>query len=335
MAGRALPPIPVMTPIAGRFALVIVACHGVAPMAAAQSYPAKPVRLVVAFAAGGASDVVARMIAPRLGEALGQQVVVDNRAGANGIIGSELVAKSAPDGYTVLMATNGTHTVNPSLYAKLPYDAVGGFGTVSQVVALSNLLVIHPSIPATSVKDLIGLARARPNQLQYGSGGSGGTPHLAGELLASMTGVKLLHVPYKGGGPSTTALLAGEVAMTFNTLLTSLPHARAGRVRALGVTGRQRSAAIAEVPTIAEAGVPGYEATTWYGLMVPAGTPMNVIERLHLELGKVLRIAEVRERLLGLGADPVGDTPAQFAIQVREDTQKWAKLIREAGVKLQ
>jgi tripartite-type tricarboxylate transporter receptor subunit TctC len=247
----------------------------------AQDFPGKPVRIIVPFAAGGASDVSARIVAPKFGEFLGQSVVIENRAGANGIVGTEITAKSPADGYTVLMATNGTHAVNISLYPKLTYDPVRDFAPVTEVVSLTNLLVVHPSLPVKSVKDVIALARSKPGELTYGSGGNGGTPHLSGELFKSMAKIDLTHVPYKGGGLSTTALLSGEVTMTFNTMLTSINLVKSGRLRPLGVTGTKRSALMPAVPTIAESGVPGYEASTWYGIVAPAGVPKDAVSKLH------------------------------------------------------
>ena len=299
----------------------------------AQDFPVKTVRIIVPFAAGGASDVSARIAAPKFGEMLGQPVVIENRAGANGIVGTEVTAKSPADGYTVLMATNGTHAVNISLYPKLSYDPLRDFAPVTEVVSLTNILVVHPSLPVKSVKELIALAKAKPGELNYGSGGNGGTPHLSGELFKSMAKVDLTHVPYKGGGLSTTALLSGEVTMTFNTMLTSINLIKSGRLRPLGVTGTKRSPLMPAVPTIAEAGVPGYEASTWYGLVAPAGTPKAAVNKLHTSMAKALGVAEVRNQLVSQGADPVGNSPAEFEAVIRADITKWAKVVKASGAR--
>jgi len=299
----------------------------------AQDFPVKSVRIIVPFAAGGASDVSTRIAAPKFGEMLGQPVVIDNRAGANGIVGSEITAKSPADGYTVLMATNGTHAVNISLYPKLSYDPLRDFVPVTEVVSLTNILVVHPSLPVKSVKELIALARLKPGELNYGSGGNGGTPHLSGELFKSMAKVDLTHVPYKGGGLSTTALLSGEVTMTFNTMLTSINLIKSGRLRPLGVTGTRRSPLMPAVPTISEAGVPGYEASTWYGLVAPAGTPKAAVSKLHTSMVKALSVAEVRNQLVSQGADPVGNSPAEFEAVIRADITKWAKVVKASGAR--
>ena len=301
--------------------------------ASAQEYPVKPIRMIVPFAAGGASDVTARIISPKLSELIGQAVVVENRAGANGIVGTELTAKSPADGYTVLMATNGTHAVNISLYPKLSYDPVRDFAPVTEVVSLTNILVVHPSLPVKSVKELIALARSKPGALTFGSGGNGGTPHLSGELFKSMAKIDLTHVPYKGGGLSTTALLSGEVTMTFNTMLTSINLVKSGRLRPLGVTGTRRSPLMPQLPTIAEAGIPGYESSTWYGLVAPAGTPKESIAKLHGAVVRTLGLPEVRTQLVSQGADPVGNTPAEFAAVIRADTAKWAQVIKASGAR--
>ena len=317
---------------AGAFVISVFLSFVVAPgVATGQTPPGKPVRMIVPFAIGGASDITARIVAPRYGELLGQQVVIDNRAGANGILGSELTAKAPPDGYTILMGTNGTHTVNVSLYPKLAYDPVKDFVPITMVVSLTNLLVVHPSLPVRSVKELIALAKARPGQLTFGSGGNGGTPHLSGELFKSMAKVSLVHIPYKGGGPSTTALLGGEISMTFNTLLTSINFVKAGRLRPVAVTGLTRSPILPDVPTISDSGVPGYEASTWYGLLAPAGTPRAVVSKLHADMVRTLQTPEVRDQLINQGADPVGNTPEQFAAIIRSDISKWATVIKVSG----
>lgn len=298
----------------------------------AQNYPGKPVRIVVGFAAGGAADTTARLISPKLSQIWGQSVVVENRAGANGIIGAEAVVKSPPDGYTVLLATNGMFTINPSLYKKLPYDPTRDFSSISRVVVIPNVLAVHPSLPVQSVRDLVRFAKTRPDDLTFGSGGVGGIPHLSGALFNSLAGTRLLHVPYKGGGPSNVALLSGEVAMTFNTLITSIPHIKAGKLKALAVTTIKRVPQLSGTPTIAEAGVPGYESSTWYGLAAPASTPQDVLDTISRSLAKVLAMADIEKSFYDLGAVPIFDKPSVFLALIKTDTVKWAKVVKEAAI---
>ncbi len=299
----------------------------------AQSYPNGPVRIVVGFAAGGAADTTARLIAPKLHLLWGQSVLVENRAGANGIIGAESVASSPADGHTLLVPTNGMFTINSSLYKKLPYDPVKDFTSISRIVVISNILAVHPSLPVKSVHDLIRLAKSRPGDLTYGSGGVGGIPHLSGALFNSLTGTKIVHVPYKGGGPSTIGLLSGEVAMTFNTLITSLSHVKASKLRGVAVTTVRRAPQLPDIPTIAESGVRGYESSTWYGLAAPAKTPHSVIDVISRSLQKVLAMGDIGKSFDGLGADPTFDEPKAFAALIRSDTTKWAKVVKEAGIR--
>lgn len=304
----------------------------VAVPAAAQPYPSKPVRMVVGFAPGGGTDVTARVIVQALSDGLGQRVVIDNRPGANGVLGSELAARAAPDGYTILMVNSG-HTVNPGMYRKLPYDTLRDFAPVSLVMTISNLLVIHPSLPVKSLPEFVRLARAKPGAINYGSGGHGASSHLAVELLKKTAAIDLVHVPYKSGGLSATALLAGEVAVSFNTIPSALAFVKAGRLRAIGISSLRRSASVPGVPTIAEQGYPGFSASGLAGLVAPAGTPAEVIARLNAEVVKLLKLPQVVEQCLALGLDPVGDSPAEFAQFIRADLDKWTRLTRELNLK--
>ena len=297
-----------------------------------QTYPVKPVRVVVPSSAGGGTDIVARILAPKLTELLGQQVVVENRAGAGTMIGIEVVAKSPPDGYTLLMGLS-TLAINPAMYKKVPYDAVRDFAPISQVISAPNMLVVHPSIPARTVKELIAFARARPGQLNYASAGQGTNPHLSMELFLSMTGLKVVHIPYKGLAPGIIDLLAGHVSLATATMLTGLPHVKSGRLRCLGTTGAKRAAVLPDLPTVAEAGVPGYEASQWYGVLAPAQTPKEIITRLHAGLTRILQAPDMRERLAADGTDPVGSSPDEFARYIKAELTKWAKVARDAGIK--
>lgn len=297
------------------------------------AYPTKPVRIVVGFPPGGATDVVARTIGPKLGEALGQSVVVDNRAGAASNIGAEHAARSPKDGYTLFMGTVST-SINPTLYRKLGYDALTDFAPITQVTSTPFLFVVHPSLPVKSVKEFIALARTRPGELNFGSAGSGSGAHLFVEMFGSMAGVKLMHVPYKGAAPATTATLSGETIFMFDNIVTTLPHARAGRLRALAVTTGSRSAAAPEIVTIAEAGVAGYDANAWFALFAPAGTPPAILQRLNAEVVKIVKMPDTRERFLSLGAEPVGSTPEQFAAFFRSEVAKWGKVVKQSGAQV-
>ena len=308
-------------------ALAVVASGANAQAPAAQ-YPTRPIKLVVPWPPGGAVDIIGRLVADTIAEPLGQPVVIDNRAGANGQIGCELAAKAPADGYTWLMATSSTHGSNVGFTDKLTYDPVKDFNAVTQLVSIPSVLAVHPSIPAKTVAELIRLAKAKPGQLTFGSGGTAGVPHLAGELFMSMAGVDLIHVPYKSGNQSTVALLSGDVAMTFNTLVTSVPYIKLGKLRPLGVMSLKRAAALPEVPTISEAGLKGYEIITWYGISVPAGTPKSVIDRIHLDTVKVLAQKDVVAVLDSLGAEAVGNTPAEFSRVIRTGIPVWVKLVK-------
>jgi len=302
-------------------------------VAMAQTYPAKPIRFIVGFPPGGATDVVARAISQHMADALGQPVVVDNRAGAASNIAAEIVATSPKDGHTLFLGTV-SFSVNPSLYKKLPYDALKDFAAVSQVTDTPFMFVAHPSLPVKSVKEFIAFARTRPGQLDYASSGSGSGSHLFTAMFASMSGVKLTHVPYRGASFATTSVLSGETIFMFENIVTTLPLARAGRLRAFAVTTIKRSRAADDIPTIAESGVPGYDANAWFGVFVPAGTPPAVVNRLHAEISRIVKVPEIRDRFLALGAEPAGTTPAQFAAFFRNEVTKWAKVVKESGARV-
>ncbi len=305
-----------------------------AQYAFAQTYPNRTIRLVVPSSPGGGTDIIGRIVAHKLTELLGQQVVVDNRAGAGTIIGNEAVAKAAPDGYTLLMGLS-TLAINPSMYAKLPYDALRDFAPVSQAVSSPNILTVHPSVPAKTVREFVALARARPGSLTFGSAGMGTSPHLSGELLKTLAKIDIVHVPYKGSGMSIISQLAGEIAANFPSVPTAMPYIKANRLRGLGVTTVKRTAALPDVPSIAEAGVPGYEATQWFGVLAPAGTPRAIVDRLHQEMMRVLRSADVKERIVAEGMEIVAGTPEEFAAYIKSETGKWSKVIKSAGIKPQ
>ena len=295
-------------------------------------YPAKPIRLVVPFAPGGPVDTLGRAMSPRMAEALGQQIIVDNRAGAGSIIGTEIVTKAPADGYTLLL-TSSSIAINPSIYKKMPFDATRDLAPISQLSTSSLIAVVHPSVPVHSIKALIALAKARKGELVYASSGTGSAPHLAVELFSSMTGVKMVHVPHKGAAPATMDLLAGHVALMFNNLISAVPNVRAGKLRALAVTGSERTPALPDLPTIAEAGVPGYEASTWYAMFVPAGTPQPVVERLNREVSAIVKSPEIRKQLSAVGIDPVGGTPDALAKYLRSELVKWGKVAKTSGAK--
>jgi tripartite-type tricarboxylate transporter receptor subunit TctC len=304
------------------------------PGAYAADYPSKPIHIVVPFAAGGTTDFLARAIAQDLGTSMGTTVIVDNRPGAGGNIGSDLVAKSAPDGYTLLLGTVGTHAINASLYKKMPYDTVKDFAPISLVASVPNILVVHPSVPAKSVKELIALAKAKPGALAFASSGNGSSIHLSGELFKSMTDVDMVHVPYKGSGPALTDLVGGQVQLMFDNMPSSFPHVKAGRLRALAVTSSKRSPAAPDVPTIAESGVPGYESVAWFGILAPAGTPPEIVKKLNAEIAKTLKSPEVMKRLASQGAEPVSNTPEQFAVYIKSEMAKWAKVVKTSGAQV-
>ena len=315
------------------FALPVLALLTANAVAQAPAYPAKPVRLVVPFPAGGPTDIVGRTLAPKLAEALGQQFIVDNRGGAGGVIGTEHVAKAAPDGHTLLMGTIGGMAVAMSLTPHRGYDSLRDFAAISQAVTVTNVLVVHPSVPAKTVKEMLALARAKQGRLNYASSGSGTVTHLAGELFKLMGKVDIAHVPFKGGAPALTALISGEVDLSYENSLIITPHIKSGKVRAIAVTGLKRSALFPELPTIAESGLPGYNASGWYGLFAPAATPRAIITRLNAEVVKALRDPVVVQRLSSQGAEPAGTTPEEFAAFVRSEIDKWANLVKAANMK--
>ncbi len=305
-----------------------------ATVATAQVYPAKPIRLILPVAAGSTSDTIGRMVARGLSERLGQQLVVDNQPGAGGNIGVPLAARAAADGYTVLMISSA-QAISPHIYAKLTYDLARDFAPVTLIADGLYLLAMHPSVPVRSVKDLIALARARRGELSFGSAGVGTGTHLTGELFKTAAKIDLLHVPYRGMGPAITELVGGQISMAFLGLPSGLPQMQAGKVRALGVTSATRSSAARELPTLAEAGLPGFESTTWQGLVVPANTPRDIIARLHSETVRVLQAPELRERYAALGVEPVHNTPVQFAAYIQSEISKWGKVVRSTGLEKQ
>ena len=299
----------------------------------AQTYPDKPIRMVVPFAAGGTSDILARFVAPPLTAALGQTVVVDNRPGAGSNLGSEIVAKAPPDGYTLIMATPALAS-NQALYGKLNYDPVGGFAPVTLVAEIPIALVVHPSMPTKSVKELVTLAKAQPGKLNFGSSGNGGIGHLVGEMFKSATGINMVHVPYKGNGPALVDLMSGVLNLTFTDIAGGMPYIKAGKMRPLAIASKRRSAQLPDVPTMMEAGVPGFEATTWFAVFATGGTPQPIITRLNSEIVKSLNTPEMRERLTGLGCEVVGNKPEELAAFLKAETTKWAKVIKESGAKV-
>jgi len=306
---------------------------GGANLAAAQTYPVKPVRIVVPLAPGGGGDIVSRAIAAKLTEQLGHSVVVDNRPGGATIIGTELVAKAAPDGYTLVMATS-SHVINPSLY-KLPFDPVKDFAATCLIATTPMMLAVHPNVPAKTVRDLIGVAKARPGQLNYGSSGPASIVHLLAELFDMMAGVKTTHIPYKGTGPALTDLIGGQIDMMFSSPVPTLPHVRNGRLRAIAMTSAKRSAALPDLPTVAESGLPGFEGGSWYGLLAPAGTPAAIVSRLHAETAKAARHPDVVQRLTGDGAEIIAGTPEQATAYMQTEIARWVKVVRAANIKVQ
>ena len=303
-------------------------------LAQAPTYPTKPIRLVVPFPPGGATDILARDVAQKLTESWGQAVVVDNRPGAGANIGTELVAKSAPDGYTLLMGTVGTHAINPSLYAKLPYDHVKDFAPVILVAGVPNVLVVNPALPVNSVAELIAYAKANPGKLNFASSGSGTSIHLSGELFKVMAGVEMVHVPYKGSAPAVQDLIGGQVQLMFDNLPPSLPQIKAGKLRALAVTSAARAPALPDVPTMAEAGLPGFEASSWFGILAPTGTPPAIVAKLNAEIAKWLATPEAKEKLAKQGANAAGGSPEDFAKHIAAETAKWAKVVKDSGAKV-
>ncbi len=319
--------------------LAAAACVLIAQSAAAQSYPAKPVRVVVPFPAGGTTDIVARLVGTELHKMWGQPVVIENRAGAGGAIGTEVVAKSPADGYTLLMGTVGTHAINLPLYtqsgAKLPYEPVRDFAPITLVAAVPNVMVVPASLPVNSVQEFIALARAKPGQLNMASSGNGTSIHLSGELFKSLTKTYMVHLPYRGSAPALQDLIAGNTQVMFDNLPSALPHIRSGRLKALAVTSRERAPALPNVPTMEEAaGLKGFDATSWFGLFAPTGTPQEIVARVHQDVVKLLSAPDMRERFIGQGATPVGNTPEQFAAFIRSEIDKWTKVVKFSGAKI-
>jgi tripartite-type tricarboxylate transporter receptor subunit TctC len=311
-------------------AITVAACIAfIAGAAAAQTYPSRPIRIIVPLAPGGPSDLLARTVGQKLTEAWGQQVIVESRAGANGVVGSEFVARSAPDGYTLIMGTSGTHGINASLYPRLSYDAIRDFAPIARIGYAPYLLVSHPSLPVRTVKDLVQLAGARPGQITWASGGS--VSQLAADLFKSMAKINVIVVPYKGNSLAIAATIAGETSLIFGGIAQAVPQVKGGRLRALAVSGTTRSAVVPEVPTVNESGLPGYDSGSWYGLLAPAGTPRAIVERLNAEVIRILALPEVRSRLAAEAFDVPADTPDQFAAVIRAEVAKWAKVVKETG----
>jgi tripartite-type tricarboxylate transporter receptor subunit TctC len=299
-----------------------------------QAYPTKPIRIVAPSTPGDAPDVIARLVADKLSVALGQQVVVDNRPGAGGVVGSESVAKSAPDGYTLIMGNAGSHGINAAVYSRLPYDIQRDFAPVSQVAIAPNVMVINPSLPVNSVTEFIAYAKSQPGKLSYASGGNGSSAHMSMELFKSMAGIDVQHIPYKGSTPALTDLIGGQVAVFIGNMPPTVPHIKAGKLRALAVTTKTRSALMPELPTIADSGLPGFETVAWFGVLAPAGTPPEIVNRLSMEIGKIARSPEMRERLVAMGAEPVGGTPEEFKAVIDRDIAKWKPLAQKVGIKV-
>lgn len=303
------------------------------PLAPAQQpFPSKPIRIVSPFAPGGGNDTLCRILAPRIGENLKQQLIIENRAGANGIVGTEVAARSAPDGYTLVLIPSG-HAVNASLYKKLPFDSIRDFTPITLVGSSPLVLAVHPSLPAKNVKELVALAKARSGELTYASAGVGASGHLGGALFETLTGTKMVHIPYKGMALAITDLMSGQVSMTFGTSLSVVPHVRAARLRALATTGGARSPALPDLPTVAEAGVPGYEASLWYGFAGPAKMPAAVVQRLHSAIVSALQLPEIRERLASQGVDPQHNTPEEFSKLLAAEVERWARVVQRAGIR--
>ena len=302
---------------------------------AAEAYPSKPIRLIVPFSPGGPADVLARVVGDKIGASMGKPVVVDNRAGAGGNIGMALGAKAAPDGYTLVLAPAGNLTVNPSLYRNVPYDVAKDFAPVTVVAAVPNILVVHPSIPAKNLTEFIAYAKSHPGQLNFSSPGAGSGAHLAGELFKSVVGADMVHVPFNGIAPAVTAVLAGDVQLMFAGAPAVLQHVRAGKLHALGVASLKRMVGAPDLPTLSESGLAGFDVTSWYSIVAPAGTPPEIVARLQREIDKALREADVREKLAGLGAEPIANTPAEFAAMIKTETAKWSEIVKNAKITIE
>ncbi len=316
------------------FLLSILVSLGWAFSAVAQNYPNKTIRILVGFAPGGSTDIVARLIAQEMTKNVGQQVVVENRPGAGGNIAAELVSKAPPDGYTLHACTTGVFAIAPFIYSKLPYDPEKGLTPVTQTGTLPYIIDLHPSLPAKNVKEFIAIAKARPGQINYASSGVGTASHLAAALFASAAGITMTHVPYKGTGNAMSDLLAGQVVLMFDQPVSSLPHVQAGKLRVLGISSAQRFSTLKHIPTIAEQGLPGFEAISWSGICAPGGTPRPIVDRVYNEVAKVLKVPEIRDRLLRDGIEPVGSTPEQYVEHIKRETVKWAKVVKDSGAKV-
>ena len=314
-------------------AAALSACAALPAHAGEAPYPNRALRLIVPFPSGSPSDVLGRLVGQRYGEALGQTVVIDNRPGAAGIIGCDTVAKAAPDGYTLLMGGTGALAINPGLRSNMPYDSVKDFAHVSLFASIPFILVASPSVPATNVKELIAALKAKPTGYNYASSGIGSPTHLAAELFKSLTGTEMAHVAYKGTGPATTDLISGQTHIMFSGITVLMPHVKAGRLRGLAVASERRSSLLPQLPTVIESGIPGFTADTWTGVLAPRGTPQAIVNRLHAEVVKMVKDTDMKERLLGLGADPVGNTPEQFRTLIRNEINKWTRVIRTVGIK--
>ena len=315
--------------------IVALLASTMAAIAQPTAYPTKPIRIVVAYTPAGATDILARTIGQKLTEAWGQAVIIDNRPGANGNIGTEYAAKATPDGYTLLMVTAGTHGINPGLYRKLGFDAVKDFAPVSLVAMVPNVFVVNNGVPSKDLKEFIAYAKANQGKLNYGSPGNGSTAHLSMELFKSMTGIQMVHVPYKGSAGVLADLIGGQIVVTMDNMPPYVPQVKAGKIRALAVSPARRSPALPDVPTVAEAGVPGYDSGAWFGLVAPANTPKDLVDKLSRETARILKLPDVSARLADLGAEAVGSTPEQFSAHIKAEIAKWAKVIRDANVELQ
>jgi len=315
-----------------RSAFVILGM-AIAAVACAQNYPVKPIRLVSPYPPGGANDILARIIGQKLGESLGQQIVIENRGGATGNIGAEYVAKAAPDGYTILMGQASNLTINVSLMSKMPYDPVKDLAPVTLVATTPNLLVVHPSLRVRTVKDLVALAKAKPGSVNYASSGSGSAGHLAGELFKRVAHIDMVHIPYKGAAPALTDVVAGQAQLYFTSPISATPFVKGGRLRMVAVTSLKRSPSLPDIPTVAESGYPDFDVVSWWGILTPAGVPKEIIAKLHTEIVKVLALPEIKTKFADQGADVASDTPEHFAAYIKTEIAKWAKLIKELGVK--
>jgi tripartite-type tricarboxylate transporter receptor subunit TctC len=316
-------------------AAALVALGASSSPASAQDYPNKPIKFVVPFSPGGSTDILARLIGEKLSQRVGQPVVIDNRSGSGGNIGADAVAKAPADGYTMLMGTTGIMAINDSLYAKLPYDAAKDLAPVVHVASLTNVLAVNPELPAKNVQELIDYAKKNPGKLNFASSGPGSATHLVGELFKSNTGVDIVHIPYRGSGQAMTDLLGGKVSMMFDQIASSVSNIQAGKLKALGVTSKDRSSALPNTPTIAESGVPGFEALSWSGIVVPAGTPQPVIDKLNREVNAILQDPAIRKRFAELGADPIGGSPADFANHLDKERAKWSKVVKDASIRIE